>query len=58
MRLLQQCDRELQQRISEFSANANYTIQQFKGLGEMMPQQLVVGYYYEPPNPNLQASRD
>ena len=33
-------DRELQQRISEFPANANYTIQRFKGLGEMMPQQL------------------
>ena len=33
-------DRELEQRISEFPANANYTIQRFKGLGEMMPQQL------------------
>jgi DNA gyrase subunit B len=33
-------DRELQQRISEFPQNANYTIQRFKGLGEMMPQQL------------------
>ena len=33
-------DRELQQRIGEFPANANYTIQRFKGLGEMMPQQL------------------
>ena len=33
-------DRELQQRINEFPANANYTIQRFKGLGEMMPQQL------------------
>ena len=33
-------DRELQQRIAEFPANANYTIQRFKGLGEMMPQQL------------------
>jgi len=33
-------DRELQQKISEFPANANYTIQRFKGLGEMMPQQL------------------
>lgn len=33
-------DRELQQRIDEFAANANYTIQRFKGLGEMMPQQL------------------
>jgi DNA gyrase subunit B len=33
-------DRELKQRIAEFPANANYTIQRFKGLGEMMPQQL------------------
>ncbi|MEB3308993.1 MAG: ATP-binding protein [Snowella sp.] len=33
-------DRELQQKISEFPANASYTIQRFKGLGEMMPQQL------------------
>jgi DNA gyrase subunit B len=33
-------DRELQQQIAEFPANANYTIQRFKGLGEMMPQQL------------------
>ena len=33
-------DRELQDRINEFPANANYTIQRFKGLGEMMPQQL------------------
>ena len=33
-------DRELEQRIAEFPANANYTIQRFKGLGEMMPQQL------------------
>jgi DNA gyrase subunit B len=33
-------DRELQQKLSEFPANANYTIQRFKGLGEMMPQQL------------------
>jgi DNA gyrase subunit B len=33
-------DRELQQRIAEFPQNANYTIQRFKGLGEMMPQQL------------------
>lgn len=34
-------DRELQQLIrNEFPANANYTIQRFKGLGEMMPTQL------------------
>jgi DNA gyrase subunit B len=33
-------DRELQQKISAFPENANYTIQRFKGLGEMMPQQL------------------
>jgi DNA gyrase subunit B len=33
-------ERELQRKISEFPANANYTIQRFKGLGEMMPQQL------------------
>jgi DNA gyrase subunit B len=33
-------DRELQARIAEFPANANYNIQRFKGLGEMMPQQL------------------
>ena len=33
-------DRELEQRIAEFPANANYSIQRFKGLGEMMPQQL------------------
>lgn len=33
-------DRELQGQIAEFPANANYTIQRFKGLGEMMPQQL------------------
>ncbi len=33
-------DRELQQRLAEFPANANYNIQRFKGLGEMMPQQL------------------
>ncbi|QQE66533.1 DNA gyrase subunit B [Leptolyngbya sp. BL0902] len=32
---------ELQQLIqNEFPANANYTVQRFKGLGEMMPQQL------------------
>jgi len=33
-------DRELQQQIAEFPSNANYNIQRFKGLGEMMPQQL------------------
>ncbi len=33
-------ERELQRKIAEFPANANYTIQRFKGLGEMMPQQL------------------
>ncbi len=33
-------DREKNQRIAEFPENANYTIQRFKGLGEMMPQQL------------------
>lgn len=34
-------ERELQTLISEeFPANANYTIQRFKGLGEMMPTQL------------------
>ncbi|MEA5418816.1 DNA topoisomerase (ATP-hydrolyzing) subunit B [Spirulina sp. CCNP1310] len=33
-------DRELAQAIREFPDNANYTIQRFKGLGEMMPQQL------------------
>jgi DNA gyrase subunit B len=33
-------DRELQQAIDRFPANAKYTIQRFKGLGEMMPQQL------------------
>ncbi|MDY6785056.1 MAG: DNA topoisomerase (ATP-hydrolyzing) subunit B [Cyanobacteriota bacterium] len=33
-------DRELQQAIAQFPANANYTIQRFKGLGEMMPTQL------------------
>ncbi len=33
-------DRELQQKIAEFPANASYTIQRFKGLGEMMPEQL------------------
>jgi DNA gyrase subunit B len=30
----------LQAAISSFPPNANYNIQRFKGLGEMMPQQL------------------
>jgi DNA gyrase subunit B len=33
-------ERDLQQKIAELPTNANYTIQRFKGLGEMMPQQL------------------
>ena len=33
-------DRELQDRLSQFPENANYNIQRFKGLGEMMPVQL------------------
>lgn len=33
-------DRELQQIIAQFPPNANYTTQRFKGLGEMMPEQL------------------
>jgi DNA gyrase subunit B len=33
-------DRELQTAIAQFPANANYNIQRFKGLGEMMPTQL------------------
>ncbi|GAB4344356.1 MAG: DNA topoisomerase (ATP-hydrolyzing) subunit B [Cyanophyceae cyanobacterium] len=33
-------ERELQQLLATFPANANYNIQRFKGLGEMMPEQL------------------
>jgi len=33
-------ERELQVYLGSLPANANYTIQRFKGLGEMMPQQL------------------
>ncbi|HEY9852736.1 MAG TPA: DNA topoisomerase (ATP-hydrolyzing) subunit B [Leptolyngbyaceae cyanobacterium] len=33
-------DRELQELIRQFPSNAKYTIQRFKGLGEMMPEQL------------------
>ncbi|MGB0563656.1 MAG: DNA topoisomerase (ATP-hydrolyzing) subunit B [Spirulinaceae cyanobacterium] len=33
-------DRELSAAIAEFPSNANYNIQRFKGLGEMMPTQL------------------
>jgi DNA gyrase subunit B len=33
-------EKELQTQIATFPANANYTIQRFKGLGEMMPKQL------------------
>ncbi len=33
-------ERELQDQIRQFPENANYTIQRFKGLGEMMPTQL------------------
>ncbi|MGB3494815.1 MAG: DNA topoisomerase (ATP-hydrolyzing) subunit B [Elainellaceae cyanobacterium] len=33
-------ERELQRQLAEFPSNANYNIQRFKGLGEMMPQQL------------------
>ncbi len=33
-------DQELHQVLQQFPENANYTIQRFKGLGEMMPEQL------------------
>lgn len=33
-------DREMQNLVAEFPSNANYTLQRFKGLGEMMPLQL------------------
>jgi DNA gyrase subunit B len=33
-------DRDKEAHIATFPANANYNIQRFKGLGEMMPQQL------------------
>lgn len=33
-------EQQLQRQLSEFPDNANYTIQRFKGLGEMMPVQL------------------
>jgi DNA gyrase subunit B len=33
-------DNDLQAAIATFPPNANYNIQRFKGLGEMMPQQL------------------
>ncbi|GAB4296849.1 MAG: hypothetical protein Fur0025_34600 [Oscillatoriaceae cyanobacterium] len=33
-------DRDLQAHLATLPPNANYTIQRFKGLGEMMPQQL------------------
>ncbi|MEA5512529.1 DNA topoisomerase (ATP-hydrolyzing) subunit B [Nodularia sp. UHCC 0506] len=33
-------ERELQQYLGTLPSNANYNIQRFKGLGEMMPQQL------------------
>ena len=33
-------ERQLQEHINSLPNNANYTIQRFKGLGEMMPTQL------------------
>ena len=33
-------DREMENLVREFPSNANYTLQRFKGLGEMMPLQL------------------
>lgn len=33
-------DQQLQRQLAEFPENANYSIQRFKGLGEMMPNQL------------------
>jgi len=33
-------DREMQKLVNEFPDNANYNLQRFKGLGEMMPLQL------------------
>jgi DNA gyrase subunit B (EC 5.99.1.3) len=33
-------DREKEAIIASFPSNASYTVQRFKGLGEMMPQQL------------------